>query len=171
LTAPNGTTRSTCDGDNTPIISRADIVVTGSGNDYAVTITWCDPSRPRTLMSNNSHLQTDALRNAEIALAAGLANISKSASSQLTPNPGNAANWDSSSSTPVTTPTGAGRYAMEYLGSNEYTRGGYGLITGPCNVNNGSFCLDTFRVWALCQDSKDAARILHAIHMVPTTSL
>jgi type IV pilus assembly protein PilV len=41
-------------GDNTPILPNADIAVTGSGNNYTVTITWGNDRGPQTLVSSFS---------------------------------------------------------------------------------------------------------------------
>lgn len=136
------------------------------------------------LMANNTHLQTDAYRNAEIALAKGLSPGSipnpptpdpattpfTMAVSPLTPQTlADISKWSDGTITTtvsVPTPTGSGAYVMQYLGCSEYiysppstylqwtSTGG-----GPCNSSTNIIAY-TFRVWALGTDGKGATRLL-----------
>ena len=90
------------------------------------------------LMANNTHLQTDAYRNAEIALSKGLSTSSipnpptanpattpfTMAISTITPQTlADISKWiDGTITTAVTvpTPTGSSAYVMQYLGCSEY---------------------------------------------------
>jgi len=142
-------------------------------------------SRLEWLMANNSHLQTDAYRNAEIALVQGLATIGN----PPTPNPypsaplitwppqdlADVTKWNDGTvvSIPVapTPPTGSGAYVKEYLGCSEYINSSplppYHLqsvtIATPGNCPGSSNIIAyTYRIWALGTDGKGAARILQA---------
>ena len=132
------------------------------------------------LMANNSHLQTDAYRNAEIALAAGLGpgSISNPPTTfpPTSPAPSSnprqlftdVANWSngSISSTLVPTTTGSAAYALEYIGCSRYAPPVPLTFQGNnCSVQGqvGSYIfVYTYRVWALGADGKGAARILEA---------
>jgi hypothetical protein len=142
-------------------------------------------SRLEWLMANNSHFQTDAYRNAEIALVQGLATIGNPPtllpyiSAPSTPSPpqdlADITKWNDGTvvSVPVTPtpPTGSGAYVKEYLGCSEYINPApsppYYLqfvpITAPGNCTGSTNIIAyTYRVWALGTDGKGAARILQA---------
>lgn len=128
-------------------------------------------SRLELLMSNNSYFQTDAYRNAEIALKVGLTNLPTTPNT-LTPDPNILSNWLSNSftTTSVTTPTGTGKYAVEYLGHEVYTKSPLAYLdaTSSCITGSANFCLDIYRVWALGTDGKGATRLLQDTHTVAT---
>jgi len=156
-------------------------------------------SRLEWLMANNSHLQTDAYRNAEIALAAGLSTTSISNPPMVFPpapvgspmNPQLLADvtmWSNGSFTSISvpTPTGSAAYVVEYIGCSEYL---YTPPTPPAPPPPVTYANDTctdstashvfaytYRVWALGTDGMGAARILQTTHtlinnQVPVASL
>ena len=115
------------------------------------------------LMSNNSYFQTDAFRNAEIALKGGLNNL-PTAFNTLSPDPNKIITWDNTSfGAPVTTPTGTSRYAVEYISRDKYNKIPlfYVSPTVTCPGPGGTeFCVDTFRIWGYGTDGKGAARLI-----------
>ena len=137
-------------------------------------------SRLEWLMANNSHLQTDAYRNAEIALNAGLSSMTNPpVSLPSPPSPVitlplqdliDVNRWSDGTiaSIPVATPTGSAAYFVEYLGCGEYQP----IAAHLSFINNN--CTDlpatafvfayVYRVWALGTDGKGAARILQTTH-------
>jgi PilX N-terminal len=122
------------------------------------------------LMSNNSYFQTDAYRNAEIALNQGLNNL-PSTLNTLSPDPNVISNWNSGTlGTPVTTPTGTGRYAVKYLSLDLYDKLSLSYM-GPstlCAVGPGSsnFCVKVYQVWGYGTDGKGATRLIHETYSV-----
>jgi hypothetical protein len=133
-------------------------------------------SRLELLMANNSHLQTDAQRNAEIALAAGLDPPSINNPPTLFPPPpssistlspqdlADVTKWSDGTitGTPVTTATGSAAYVVEYLGCSKYNPTiPLSFLDNVCGGSSTSFIFAlTYRVWALGTDGKGAARIL-----------
>ena len=128
------------------------------------------------LMANNSHLQTDAYRNAEIALAQGLGTIANPPTAFPTlPTPSyqdltDVTKWSDGTilSTTVPTATGSAAYFVEPVKCSQYTP-----PTPLSFVNNNCATATTtrvfayiFRVWALGTDGKGAARILQSTRTV-----
>ncbi|MEJ2567222.1 MAG: PilX N-terminal domain-containing pilus assembly protein [Gammaproteobacteria bacterium] len=125
------------------------------------------------LMANNTHLQTDAYRNAEIALAQGLSNIvnpptSLPTVSTLTPQElVDVTKWSDGTitSTPVLTTTGTSAYVTQYLGCGEYgTPSPLTFKNNDCtDLPSTSYVYEyVYRVWALGTDGKGATRLLQA---------
>ena len=133
-------------------------------------------SRLEWLMTNNSHLETDAFRNAEIALKTGLGTIANPPTTLPSPptdpistlDPQDLADvtkWNDGTITgiPVATGSGSAAYVREYLGGSEYN-----AITPLQFVNNNCNGLPTtsyvyayvYRVWALGTNGKGAARLI-----------
>ena len=140
----------------------------------AIGVAVMGSSHLELLMSNNSHLQTDAYRNAEIAINEGLkiTNLPV-AINTLAPNPNDITTWDNSTfGTPVTSPSGTviGRYAVEYLSHDVYTIAGINFLdtTSPCPPGGLNFCLDIYRAWAIGTDGKGATRLLQETYTVVT---
>jgi len=137
-------------------------------------------SRLELLMANNSQFQSDAFRNSEIAMQAGIASIPAPLPTAATPidtlPPGkiatNPADWTSFTSTPAALPagaTGTGNYVVEYLGCSEYK------YTPPTVTHKQNSCLDdplsyvfefTYRVWSLGTDANGATRILQEVRTI-----
>ena len=132
-------------------------------------------SRLEWLMANNSHVQTDAYRNAEIALDVGLNSITNPPTSLYPPissgptfppqNLADVTKWSDGTvtGTPVATASGSAAYVMEYLGCSQYD------ATTPQLTFANSTCIGNpatnifayvYQVWALGTDGKGAARIL-----------
>ena len=117
------------------------------------------------LMSNNSYFQTDAYRNAEIALKQGLNNLPATINTLGPPDPNDISTWNSGTfGTPVTTPTGTGRYAVEYISSDMYNPFPllYGYPTSSCAGGSTGMliCVAIYRVWGFGTDGKGATRLL-----------
>ena len=121
------------------------------------------------LMSNNSYFQTDAYRNAEIALKQGLNNLPTTFNT-LSPDPNDITTWDSGTfGTSVTTPTGNGRYAIEYIGRDIYSKFPlfYFSSSTTCPISDSAyFCVDMYRVWGFGTDGKGATRLLQETYTV-----
>ena len=145
-------------------------------------------SRLELLMANNSHLQTDAYRNAEIALAAGLdpttsiinppspLPIATTAANPLLPKDlADVAKWSDGTivGIPVATTTGSAAYVMQYLGCSQYTTNGTPYVAFVPNTCSGSSATNViayiYRVWALGTDGKGAARILQSTRVLINT--
>ena len=116
------------------------------------------------LMSNNSYFQTDAYRNAEIALKQGLNNLPTTINKLGPADPNDISTWSSGPfGTPVTTPTGTGRYAVEYVGHNLYTISPFHYVnsaTSCLGPNAMTFCVNMYHVWGYGTDGKGAKRLL-----------
>lgn len=138
-------------------------------------------SRLEWLMTNNSHLQTDAYRNAEIALVTGLNSIVNPPLNAPLPPPipvstlspqdlADVAKWNDGTivGIPVATATGSASYVREYLGCDEYaTPAPLHWVNTNCDDSPLSHVLvHTYRVWALGTDGKGAARLLQSTRVL-----
>jgi hypothetical protein len=138
-------------------------------------------SRLEWLMTNNSHLQTDAYRNAEIALVAGLNSIVNPPINAPLPPPipvstlspqdlADVTKWNDGTivGIPVATTTGTAAYVQQYLGCSELTASApLDWVNNTCNDAPASHIFaHTYRVWALGTDGKGAARILQSTRIL-----
>ena len=135
----------------------------------AIGVAVMSGSHLELMMSNNSQLQSDSFRNAEISLAKGANNLPPNPTAPLTPDPSNIDNWANNAlnitPTSVTSAAGSviGSYVAEYLSHSTYSRTApynYVNSTNPCQSGDPDFCLDVYRIWAYGVDAKGAKTLL-----------
>ena len=130
----------------------------------AIGVAVMDGSHLELLMSNNSYFQTDAYRNAEIALNEGLNNLPTIVNSLGPPDPNDITTWyNGTYGSPVTATIpsgGTARYAVEYI-SHEVFDLSLTYRGSSLTCSSGSlFCVNSYRVWGYGTDGKGATRLL-----------